>query len=128
METLRVTTFNPNSWNSVKDQLGTLHGQVIMIQEMRQDKDQVLALSALMKSKGFYCVTTECTQGPSGSPSAGVAIFSKLHLNAIRLSTAVTSIVFKHHCVAMPIRFKKLGAVVFYSLYLVSGAGFHSVN
>ena len=53
LETLRVTTFNPNSWNSVKDQLRSLHGHVIMIQEMRQDKDQVMALSLQMKAKGF---------------------------------------------------------------------------
>ena len=51
-----------------------------------------------------------------------------MHLNALRLSTAMPNIVFKHHFVAMPMEFKKVGVVVFYSIYLVSGAGFHSIK
>jgi len=126
---IKFVTVNPNCWQTFMDVVfPTIDAHVIFVQELKLDDMGIGTAKEWARSRGWNLFATPCLVGPKGKPAAGVAIMVRAYMDAHCDLHPQGGWNIPGRAIAIPIRFKDYGIVMFYSVYLISSVGMNSKN
>ena len=117
---LRLTTYNGNTWNTIKQFLGITDSNVVCVQEHRLEASQILEARIWARDHGWASHWACGMRTQKGALAAGVAIFVRAYIHS--WAPLEWECVVPHRALGVVVSCGGLGPIGIFSIYMLTNS------